>query len=66
MTITVNGERRDVSAGITVAQLLESLSVNPQLVAVELNLDILSRAQYREAALKEGDTVEVVQMVGGG
>ena len=66
MMVTVNGEERQVPAGMTVDQLLRTLSVNPLLVAVEVNVTILRREQYPAAILSDGDTVEIVQMVGGG
>lgn len=66
MTLAVNGERRDVPAGTTVQHLLDSLQVNPLMVAVEVNVDVLPRARYHTTVLREGDTVEIVQMVGGG
>ncbi len=66
MTVQVNGDPRDVTDGATVQQLLETLGVNPLLVAVELNLEILTRDRYPTMGLREGDVVEVVQIVGGG
>ena len=66
MTVVVNGERRDVRDGATVTQLLESFGVNPQLVAVEVNVDIVRRDQYPTTVLRDGDAVEIVHMVGGG
>lgn len=64
--ITVNGAPRQVPDGSTVAQLLALLQVHPQLVAVEVNVDIVARDRYVATVLREGDVVEVVQMVGGG
>lgn len=64
--ITVNGEPREIAEGTTVSQLLESLGVNPQLVAVEVNVDIVPRGQYSTTVLRQGDAVEIVHMVGGG
>ena len=66
MMVTVNGEPREIPAGMSVDQLLRTLSVNPLLVAVEVNVAILRREQYPAAILSDGDTVEIVQMVGGG
>ena len=66
MMVTVNGEPREIPAGMSVDQLLRTLSVNPLLVAVEVNVTILRREQYPAAILSDGDTVEIVQMVGGG
>jgi thiamine biosynthesis protein ThiS len=66
MQIEVNGERREVPAGITVAALLAQLGVAAGPVAVERNRAIVPRAQHASTALCEGDRVEVVQFVGGG
>ena len=62
----VNGEHTQLSDGMTVAALLEQLSIQPERVAVELNLTILKRAQLAATTLKGGDQVEIVQFVGGG
>ena len=45
---------------------IERLGVDPRAVAVEHNGTILDRAAYEEITLNEGDTVEIVRMVGGG
>ena len=66
MELTVNGEKRQLQAGLTAAGLLETLQIVPERVVVEVNLTILKRAQLPEAVLKEGDQVEIVQFVGGG
>ena len=66
MTITLNGEQRDVPETSTVASLLGLLGVKPEHVAVERNRDLVPRARHAEAALAPGDAVEVVTLVGGG
>ncbi len=65
MQIIVNGEPATVP-GMSVLHYLESLSIDPRRVAVELNLDILPKAAYGETFLKEGDRMEIVHFVGGG
>ena len=65
MKLSVNGERREVSA-TTVGALLSELDIPPGQVAVEVNLSIVKKADYDSFSLKEGDTVEVVNFVGGG
>ncbi len=62
----VNGEKRILPDELTVAQLLQQLSVQPEMVAVEVNLTVLKRAQHPGTVLKEGDQVEIVQLIGGG
>ncbi|MGD8858473.1 MAG: sulfur carrier protein ThiS [Myxococcales bacterium] len=66
MRIEVNGEPREVSDGLTVADLLVSLGVQQGPVAVERNALIVPRAEHASTHLSEGDQVEVVQFVGGG
>lgn len=66
MGIVLNGERKTLADGLTVAALLEQLQVRPERVVVEVNLTILKRAQHVQTILHEGDQVEIVHMVGGG
>jgi sulfur carrier protein len=66
MKIEVNGEPRDVPQGSTVAALLHVLGVTQPHVAVELNLEVVPRAQHGETLLRDGDRLEVVTLVGGG
>ena len=63
--VKINGEQLD-KAGMSVADLLADLDTNGQRVAVELNEDIVPRAEYGSTFLKDGDSVEVVRFVGGG
>jgi sulfur carrier protein len=66
MKLMLNGEQTRVVDGLTVAQLLQHLSVAPEGVAVEVNLAVLKRAHHATTILQEGDQVEIVQMIGGG
>jgi sulfur carrier protein len=66
VTIQVNGKPREVASGASVASLLEELGVKQPHVAVELNLEVVPRAQHASTALREGDRLEVVTLVGGG
>ncbi len=66
MTITLNGEHKEVPAAITVSGLLESLDIPQQRVAVELNEAIVKKDRYAATVLQESDVVEVVSFMGGG
>jgi sulfur carrier protein len=66
MTITLNGEAREIEAGTTVAELVGELHVSPKHVAVEVNLELVPRARHAEHRLCENDRLEVVTLVGGG
>jgi sulfur carrier protein len=65
VNITTNGETVSTQP-LTVQEYLTSLGIDPRRVAVELNRDILPKAQYESTMLKEGDSLEIVHFVGGG
>ena len=66
MQLTVNGDPRDFADGTTVADLVAALGLANERVAVEVNRQLVRRATWAEATLREGDVVEVVHFVGGG
>lgn len=66
MQIFVNDEPRELADGASVAELVEQLQLRPQLVAVEVNLELVPRARHAERHLCPGDRVEIVTLVGGG
>ena len=66
MNIYINGDLRSIEGGVTVAQLLQELGVTAPHVAVELNLEVVPRAEHANIRLHEGDRLEVVTLVGGG
>jgi sulfur carrier protein len=66
IAITVNGSPMRVPPGASVADLLERLRISTPRVAVERNREILPKSQYGATVLAEGDSYEVVELVGGG
>ena len=66
MTISLNGERREIREDMTVADLISDLALPPEHVAVELNRALLKRALFTKTRLQEGDALELVTLVGGG
>lgn len=66
MTVTVNGEAREVPAQATLGQLLRDLDVRIEACAVALNLQVIPRTELPTTQLSPGDSVEVVRAVGGG
>jgi sulfur carrier protein len=66
MKLIVNGETKDVTAGLTLAGLLEELQIRQMRVVVERNRNIVARDSYDSTRLAEGDTIEIVHFVGGG
>lgn len=66
LSITLNGQARQVAAGSTVLDLLAELGRDPRTVAVERNGEIVRRPAYAATGLAAGDRVEVVGFVQGG
>jgi thiamine biosynthesis protein ThiS len=66
ISITVNGERREVPGGLDVQGLLGHLEIPLDRVAVELNREIVRKAEWTLARVEEGASVEIVHFVGGG
>ncbi|MEL7060653.1 MAG: sulfur carrier protein ThiS [Acidobacteriota bacterium] len=66
LQIVVNGNRRRVADGLTLAQWLAGLGRDPKTVAIERNGVIVRRADYGSTHLVEGDVLELVHFVQGG
>ena len=66
LELTVNGETRRIAPGASIADLVASLELDPLKVAVEHNGLIVPRSTLAQAALGDGDTLEIVHFVGGG
>jgi thiamine biosynthesis protein ThiS len=66
MRLTINGADREFSSVPTLAALLQQLEMKPDRVAVELNRELVPRAQWAATPLRDGDKLEIVHFVGGG
>lgn len=68
MNLIINGERREFSEpSLAVSSLIiEKLGMKPDRVAVELNRQIVSRAEWESTFVEDGDRLEIVHFVGGG
>lgn len=66
MEITVNGEKRTLDKPTTIVGLLHELGIDPRSVVVEKNLEIVPHQSMAETSIEEGDSLEIVRIVGGG
>ncbi len=66
MRLTINGEDRTFDCALTVEKLLGEIGVDSRKVAVERNLEIVPKSQYRRVSLGDGDRLEIVHFIGGG
>ena len=66
ITLQVNGEDRTCAPNTPLPQFLEQLGLNPRLIAVEYNGEILHRQFWANTEMQAGDRLEIVTIVGGG
>ena len=66
IAIELNGRRREVRDGLSVADLVAELDLRPGMVAVEVNGVLVARDRRESTALRSGDQVEMVTIMGGG
>lgn len=66
MHIILNGKEHELAGSVSIEALLKELGQNGSRLVVELNSLIINRDQYPSVSLNEGDSVEIVRLVGGG
>ena len=66
ITIRLNGDSHPLTAPLAVEALLRELGLDPRMVAVERNRDVVKRADYGRVEITDGDEIEIVAFVGGG
>jgi thiamine biosynthesis protein ThiS len=66
MKVFVNGETKDISVETNLFELLKSLDLPTERVAVELNKEVVRRKNWEITDIKDADKIEIVHFVGGG
>ena len=66
ISVTLNGEPRQLPEGLHVAALLRHLGIHARAVAVERNRAIVRRANHETTTIEADDMIEIVSFVGGG
>jgi sulfur carrier protein len=67
MQLTINGKEETVSDVINILDLLKVRGIEtPEMVSVELNNEILNRADFESTQLKDNDQIEFLFFMGGG
>ncbi len=64
--VTVNGKDRELDGPKSLLKFLEENNISPQLIAIAHNGVVLHTNEYGKVSIKEGDSLEIVRMVGGG
>ena len=66
MRVFVNGDEKDFSSGISLAELIDQLELPATRIAIELNREVVRRSDWGSTMLKDDDRIEIVHFVGGG
>ncbi len=68
MKVIVNGKERFIKESVNIKELLRLLDIEFREVglAVSVNGEVVPKSEYESTYIKEGDSIEIVQLVGGG
>lgn len=66
LSLIVNGKPATIERPVSLLDFLEQRQINPQIIAVEYNGEIIRRGAYGHVTINDGDRLEIVRMVGGG
>jgi len=64
--VTINGRKEKLAATTTVADILVSKDVRPEIVAVEINGELIQKHEYTKLVLSSGDKMEFLRYMAGG
>jgi len=66
LRIQINGQPREAEDSLNLRELIVSLDLKPEQIAIELNQTVIRRMHWQSTILREDDKVEIVHFVGGG
>ena len=66
MKITVNGKERNFKEGLRLDEMLAELNLDTRGIIIERNLEVVSRSEFSNLILTDGDNLELIRLVGGG
>ncbi len=66
MKIVINGLEKQFNDDDSIYDILESLSINSDIMAVAVNMNIIKKVLWTSYRLKDGDCLEFLEFVGGG
>jgi sulfur carrier protein len=64
--ISINGQPLSIAQRMTVQEILDTVEVPPNYLAVEINAEVVPREAYSARVVEAGDEIELVTLVGGG
>ncbi len=66
MTITINGEAKEIAREINLTELLRYFSLPDERIAIELNKTVVRKKDWEDIKINEADRIEIIHFVGGG
>jgi len=66
ITVCINGTKREIEQGVTLAGVIDQFQLKPKSVVIELNQRVVERSGYSTTQLQDNDVLEIVRFVGGG
>ncbi len=66
MTVFINGEKREISEGVSLLSFIKQEGVETKIMAAAINMQIVKKDDWEKRLLEEGDKLELLQFVGGG
>ena len=64
--VTINGKDHEIREPTLVSEYVATLGVEPKMIAIAHNGEVLRRDEWADVTVSEGDSLEVVRAVGGG
>ena len=64
--VFINGKKKDFNDNNNLISLLNFLEIDENWIAIEINLIVIPRSQYKNTIIKNDDKIEIVQFIGGG
>lgn len=66
MKVILNGKEKEIKENETISDLLKELNIKEKMVAVEINLKIIDKKEFKNVFIKENEKIEIVHFMGGG
>ncbi len=66
MQIIINGEKREIRDGTSLAELIKELGLEGKVMAAAINMQIIKQDKWDDTLLSDGDKIELLDFVGGG
>ena len=66
ISIYINGQKKLVNVNNSLLDILETLNIQSNFIAIELNKEIIPKSVYSSKKILEGDSIEILEMIGGG